>query len=371
MNGMIIKRGNRYSVVVELDRDPVTGKRRRKWHSGYRTKRDAEAARVEILSRLQRGEYVSPSKLTVRGYLEDEWLPAIRASLRPSTFTSYALNVRRVTDRIGSTRLQQLTAPALNRLYGELGESLSPRTVRYVHTVLRHALADAVKWNRLVRNVADSAEPPSAKAARAKPMRTWSAEELRRFLEHVSGDRLAAAWRLSAMTGMRRGELLGLRWRDVDLEAGRVAVVQTLIGEREFSQPKTDRSRRSVELDDETVAVLRAHRRRQLAERLAIGPAWRGEHDLVFCQEDGAPLWPQSFSRSFERRSKDAGLPRIRLHDLRHTHATLALQAGIHPKVVSERLGHASVAITLDTYSHATPAMREDAAARVAALLTP
>jgi integrase len=157
-------------------------------------------------------------------------------------------------------------------------------------------------------------------------------------------------------------------WRDLDLEAGRLAVVQTLVGKRQVSRPKTDRSRRSIAIDPATVTALREHRKRQLEERLAWGPAYQGR-DLVFCREDGSPIWPRSFSRAFDRHVKDAGLPTIRLHDLRHTHATLALQAGVHPKVVSERLGHSGVGITLDTYSHAIPAMQEDAAAKVAALL--
>jgi integrase len=202
-------------------------------------------------------------------------------------------------------------------------------------------------------------------------MRTWSADELRRFLEHVRADRLYAAWRLAATTGMRRGELLGLRWRDVDLDTARLSIVQTLIEGKEaprFSEPKTDHGRRSIALDAETVAALREHRKRQVEERLAWGPAYQ-DHGLVLSREDGSPIWPRTFSRGFGRHAEDAELPTIRLHDLRHTHATLALSAGIHPKVVSERLGHSTVSITLDTYSHAIPAMQEDAAAKVAALI--
>jgi integrase len=368
MRGHVRKRGSTWCVVVDVGRNE-RGKRVQKWHSGFGRRKDAERALTEILGRLESGAYVEPSKLTVRGFLEDEWLPAVRASLRPLTFESYELNIVRVVDSIGSVRLQQLTPAVLNRLYGELGQGLSARSVRYVHTVLRHALADAVKWNRLVRNPADAAEPPSAKAAKAPPMRTWSAAELRAFLDHVADDRLYAAYHLAATTGLRRGELLGLRWRDVDLDASRLAVVQTIVGKRQVSQPKTDRSRRSVALDPATVAALREHRKRQLQERLAWGPAYESEHDLVFCGEDGSPIWPRSLSRAFERHARQAGLLAIRLHDLRHTHATLALQAGVHPKVVSERLGHLGVGITLDTYSHAIPAMQEDAAAKVAALL--
>jgi integrase len=157
----------------------------------------------------------------------------------------------------------------------------------------------------------------------------------------------------------------------VDLDSGRLAITRTLIdapSAPRFSEPKTNRSRRSVALDAESVAVLREHRKRQFEERLAWGPAYQ-DQGLAFCREDGSPLWPRSFSRAFDRHAATASLPAIRLHDLRHTHATLALSAGVHPKVVQERLGHATIAITLDTYSHVLPGMQEDAAAKVAALI--
>jgi integrase len=171
---------------------------------------------------------------------------------------------------------------------------------------------------------------------------------------------------------MRRGELLGLRWRDVDLEAGRVSVTRSLVSVRNrlsFSEPKTRRGRRSIAVDSGTVAQLRAHRKRQAEERLALGLGRPGRDALVFTDPLGEPVKPDSFSQFFDRRVKQLELPRIRLHDVRHTHATLALEAGIHPKVVSERLGHASVAFTLDTYSHAVPALEEQAAEQIAAVL--
>lgn len=195
-------------------------------------------------------------------------------------------------------------------------------------------------------------------------MTTWSAEELRHFLKSIQGDRLYAAFLLAATTGMRRGEVLGLRWRDVDLAAARVSIRQTLITigyELAWSTPKTDRGRRNVALDPTTVEALRAHRAQQLEERLLLGPSFRDD-DLVFCQPDGAPIHPDSLCGLFERFAKRASLPRIRFHDLRHTHASLALTAGVHPKVVSERLGHADIALTLNTYSHAIPALQETAA---------
>jgi integrase len=275
-------------------------------------------------------------------------------------------------ERIGQTPLQRLTPATLNALYGELGESPSPRTTRYVHTVLRRALADAVRWDRLARNPADVANPPSAKAAKAPRPRTWTADELRAFLDSVHGSRLYPLWLLYATTGLRRGEALGLRWRDLDLVAGTIAVATTRIAvghEIVDSTPKSGHGR-AVALDPVTVAALREHRKRQAAERLALGAAYRdGAH--VFAWEDGRPLHPDYVSKAFRDAVGPARLPRIRLHDLRHTWASLALQAGVSPKVVSERLGHALVSFTLDVYSHVLPGLQEDAAAKVAALITP
>jgi integrase len=274
-------------------------------------------------------------------------------------------------------QLQKLTPPAINAFYAELLErgrkdgrrGLSAKSVRNIHGILHRALRDAVRWGRLPRNVADLADPPRWERPE---MRVWSPGQLRTFLSSVENDRLYAAWRLVASTGLRRGELVGLRWSNVDLERASIAVVQARAVVRyddvRVSEPKTARGRRAVALDAGTVAALRAHRARQAADRLAIGPGWR-ESDLVFTQADGSPIHPQRLTAWFEQAARRAGLPPIRLHDVRHSYATLALQAGIHPKVVSERLGHATVAITLDVYSHVTESMQQEAAATVAALL--
>jgi integrase len=188
---------------------------------------------------------------------------------------------------------------------------------------------------------------------------------------------LEVAILLGATTGMRRGEVLGLRWSDVDLDAGRLSVRQTLSAPRNpdtgqhvpvFGEPKTKQGKRSVPLPAQTVAALRAHRKEQMRERLMAGPGWQ-DHGLVFCEPDGQPIHPDRFRKRFEHRVQRSGLPPIRFHDLRHTYATLALQAGVHAKVVSEILGHASIGITLDTYSHAVPGLQESAAETVAALV--
>jgi len=366
VRGTVIKRGKSWAVVVEVGRDPNTGKRVRKWHSGYRTKRDAERARIEILSRLDHGTYVSPDRRTVGSYLEGDWLPAVKARLKASTWDSYSRNIRlHISPELGPIPLQALTATRLNEFYASLisegrrdgNGGLAPKTVRYLHGIIRKALADAARWNLLQRNVADQADPPTIRST-APEMKTWTADELAQFLDFVSDDQLYAAWVVAATAGLRRGEVLGLRWIDIDLNASRLSVQQTLVSvayETRFSVPKTARSRRSVSLDATTVAALRAHRKRQLEERMSWGQAYR-DSGLVVTREDGTLVHPDRFTQMFDKHVKDAGLPRIRLHDLRHTHATLALGAGVHPKVVSERLGHATVA-SPSTCTH-TPSRR-------------
>ena len=202
-------------------------------------------------------------------------------------------------------------------------------------------------------------------------MVTWTAEQLRSFLDGVRDDRLHAAYVLLATTGMRRGEALGLRWADLDLEEGHAAIRQTVIAvnhQPSIGTPKTAKGRRTVRLDKATVTALREHRKRQAEERLQMGTGWT-DRGLVFCRVDGHLLHPERFSRSFGDRVRKLGLPKIRLHDLRHGWATMALAAGVHPKVVQERLGHANIGITLDVYSHVTAGLHDDAAERVAGLV--
>jgi len=377
MRGHVRRRGKLWNVIVDIGYDEG-GRRRQKWYSGFKTKRAAQERLTELLTSLRSGAYVEPSKRTLTVFLR-EWLDSMRATVRPSTWAAYKMLAEvHIVPAVGMVPLQRLAAGQLNALYADLLENgrrdgkggLSPRTVAYVHATIRKALAEAVRWQLLTRNVAEQATPP-----RQQPngsLRTWSAAELRAFLAHVESDRLYAAYVLAATTGLRRGELLGLRWRDLDLNAGRLAVVQTIVSVNyavSFSTPKTARGRRSVALDRDTIAILRGHRTRLLEERLSLGLGSPKDDDLVFTGIEGSPLHPGQFSDRFDRLVRTAGLPRIRFHDLRHTHATLALAAGVHPKVVSERLGHSTVSITLDTYSHAIPAMQEEAAGRVAALV--
>jgi integrase len=358
-----------------------TIRRRQEMKAGFGTKREAQEALTKVLASLSCGTHIEPSRLRTREFLTDEWLPAIRSTIRPTTYLSYEGHVRcHLVPALGTLPLQQLTPPRINAFYSHLltegrGEGkggLSPATVRRVHATLHRALKDAVRWNRLMKNPVDSADPPRLAAADAE-MKVWSATELKTFLAAQRETRLYPLWLTLATTGMRRGEVLGLRWEDVDLEARRLSIRRTrvMLGYAiHASEPKTRRGRRMIALDPTTNAKLGEHRRRQEEERLVHGPGWM-DTGHVFTREDGEPYHPERVSKLFTGSAKRAGLPRIRLHDLRHTYATLALSAGIHPKVVSERLGHASIAITLDTYSHAVPALSEEAASQVAALVLP
>jgi integrase len=374
------RRGSRWAYVVELAPDPTTRKRKQKWVGGFRTRAEAKAARDKALGELVTGAYVAPTRQTVAEFL-DEWLDARASSLAESTEASYRRNVaNHVIPYIGSARLFAVDAGTLNTLYGELlarggrgrlaGRGLSPRTVRYVHTIVRAALADAVKWGRLGRNPADAASPPKGRSVAPPEIQTWSAETLSAFLTRSSSDddRYFPLWHLLAMTGARRGEMLGLRWADVDFDGHRLSIRQTVVNVKNvatLSVPKTPESKRPIAIDQRTVAVLVAWRRVQAAERLLIGPGYR-DHDLVFAKPTGEPLHPERVSREFDRRITRWSFPRITVHGLRHTWATLALAAGVHPRVVQERLGHTMVTTTLQIYSHTTPVLHADAADTVA-----
>jgi integrase len=306
----------------------------------------------------------------------DEWLELCSArGLRAITVQGYRIALRLYLElEVASKPLASVTGQDLNALYRRLlrngrrdGRGLSARTVRYLHTILSRAFSDAVRAGAIEVNPARSADPPSPRASRAQIFDVWSPSELAQFLHAALDDPLYVAFRLAAATGLRRSELLGLRWCDIDLVARELRVVQALVcvgNVLRITPPKTERSRRGVALDHETSAILARYR--SLAEK-AEG---FDDRDLVFRRPNREPIHPALLSYHFQQRIRLAGVRRIRFHDLRHSHATHALQAGVHPKVVSERLGHSSVMITLDTYSHVLPGLQREAAEAVAALLT-
>jgi integrase len=368
MRGTVYKRGSSWTVVYD-EQAADNGKRRQRSKGGFGTRKEAERFLTKQLDRLDNGSYAAPSKVTVAEFLETEWLPAVEGTLRPLSVQRYRAVVRLyIRPRIGAQRLQGLSPGHLNGLYAELEQAgLSVATRRLVHAVMGRALRDAERWGRVPRNVARMADPPTRGGSRAH---AWTAGELRRFLEHVADDRLAALWRLAATTGMRRGELAGLTWRALDLDGARLSVEQQLVptrGGATFGPPKSGRGRRTVALDPQTVGMLRAHRETQLLERDFAGPAYT-DRDLVFADALGGPIHPQRLTEWFSKHRMAAGITTGSLHTLRHTAATLALTSGVPVHIVAARLGDSPTEI-LKTYAHLLPQSDELAAERIAAVI--
>ena len=369
--GQIIDRGeNRWLVRAFLGRDAKTGKRRYHSKTIEGTKREASQYLTKVLREMDTGLYVEQSQVTLGDFL-DKWLVVVagpRVSER--TLADYRGNLTRyIRPTLEERRLQDLRPFEIQTLYAAMLErGLSPRTVRATHAPLRSALDQAVKWQLVPRNPARLVDLPKQPK---QERRVLTAEEASRFLVSAREDRLHALWVVLLTTGLRPGEALGLRWEDWEGDRLRVqrSLTRTAEGGWVLAEPKTSRSRRSVTLPSSTSEPLGTHRVNQARERLQRGMGYQDD-GLVFCTAQGTPLdLPGVTRRHFHPILKAAGLERIRVYDLRHTCATLLLAAGEHPKIVSERLGHASVTLTLDTYSHVLPDMQEGAAKKLEDLL--
>jgi len=372
MKGHIYKRSpGSWTIVYDLPLDTVTGKRRQKSQTVKGTKRDAERALREIITSIEQGAYVKPNKLTL-GELLRLWIKDY-ASMNTTDRTqeSYSSIVEtHLILALGRIPLTDLQAQHVQSYYSsKLSEGradgkggLSARSVVYHHRILSKALDYAVKMGLVVRNVANVVQPP--RVARVT-MRTLSPEEVARFLEAAQDTDYYVYFSTLLYTGLRRGELLALRWRNLDLEAGTLTVVETAYrlgnGDYIIKEPKTPQRRRTVTLPPSLVELFKAYLADQELLRIQLGVSLNAD-DFVFIRPDGSPINPNAVTLAFRRIIKKASLRSLRIHDLRHTHATLMLKAGVHPKVVSERLGHANIGITLDIYSHVLPGIQEAAA---------
>jgi integrase len=330
----------------------------------------------------ERGRDLSVKTQTVAQFLTC-WLEDVaRPSVRPATFESYSYLVSvHLVPAIGNHKLPSLTPQHVQRLLKDKGAAgLSPRTVTYIRAVLRRALGHALKWGMVSRNVATLVDPPRTER---KPVNPLSPKQVRRFLEVTKEEPLGPLFHVALATGLRQGELFGLRWHDVDLDQGTLRVMfalqyQVVIGASETGPrrqpvlvaPKTEKSRRSVFLPASAVAALKAQRTRQLEARLALGQEWRNALDLIFTSPTGAPLHPSNVTHRLHQALAGAGLPRQRFHDLRHGCASLLLTQGVPLKTVQDVLGHSQISLTADTYAHLAPAMKRDAADSLEAILT-
>lgn len=333
---------------------------RKKFFTGP-TRKEVQARLQAAQHAQQEGRLAIGRDQSVRDYLARWQEEIVRHSVRESTRLNYELAVRRLLPLMGQAKLRALTPEQIQLAYSKLLEAhLSARTVRQVHMVLRRALKQAVLWRLLDRNPTDAARPPRPER---KEMKVLDRHQVTRLLAGTANDRDHALWTLLVTTGIREGEALGLRWGDIDLELGSITVrraLQRLGGRATFVEPKTARSRRTVPIPPSTRAVLSEHRRRQREEQMLFGLAFEAQ-DLVFCTADGRPLNPSSVCIRLHLTLKRLGLPQIRVHDLRHTAATHLLVRGVHPKVVQDLLGHSTIAITLDIYSHVMPSLARDA----------
>jgi integrase len=357
MSGSVKQDKKRRTWFYVADVPSAGGGRKQARARGFRTKKEAEAALAKLMSEVRQGVYVPNVVTTLSSFLNETWLPSITSRVQPTTADGYRRIVKtHIVPALGGVKVQALSEPMVEAWVANLVASgLNPKTVRNIHAVLSKAMADAIRLRLVSRNAASKAMLP--KVFRPTP-RAWREDDLRVFLGRVKDDRWAAMWRLLATTGMRRGEVLGLRWADVDLDEGSVNVVwqRTVAGGRVAEgQPKTNSGLRTVALDPGTVASLRAWRKVHHAERLAMGPGWVDPDGHMFTWPDGQPLWPQTITRWFKNHCTAAGLPTIGVHGLRHTAATWLISSGESPKVVSQRLGHSHVSITLQLYSHVLP----------------
>ena len=368
-----------WQYIVDRGDDPKTGRRRQRHKRGFTTQAEAAVALDEARRAIEMGGHLfDVEHLTFLEYL-DLWLDGLPSTdVKARTISDYRNETRRyIRPHVGDVKLTKLTPLHLERLYRTLlaeggmnGRPLSPKTVLRVHRVIRKAIGDAERKGIVQRNVARLADKPSTSQLDTERP-AWTPEELRTFLDAAEGHELFPLFRLGALTGMRRGELCGLRWEDVDLAGRTLRVRQTLAminGTPKVEPPKSRRSRRTIDIDDKTAEILRSHRRQQLEAAEFVGEGWQ-ESGYVFRTVIGTAQHPDNVSKRFTALVRTIDVSYLTLHGLRHTHATHLLAMGKNPRMVSERLGHADVAFTLQVYGHVLPGHQREAAEAAAALL--
>jgi integrase len=352
MKGHIRARGNAWAIVIDIK--TPSGERRRKWHSFKGTKREAQAECARLITELKAGSYVEHDKKTLNEFL-DKWEADWAANnVNPKTAERYSELLRNhVRPHIGTKRIQAIRPEDLNRLYSDLRQKLAPRTVRHVHGLLHRVFGHAAKWGTITRNVVGFVDAPKVPVVEAPALQL---SEIPKMLASLRGRVLFPIAVVALGTGMRRGELCALRWRDVDLDGGSLRVERSLEETRKgglrFKEPKSARGRRTISLSPAVVAELRAHWKAQQEQRLALGLGKASGDALVFATWEGKPRQPGILTHEFSGAMERIGLPHVTLHSLRHTHASQLITSGMDILTVSRRLGHSSPTITLSVYGH-------------------
>lgn len=343
--------------VATVSLGMVNGKRKRKYIYG-RTRAEVNRKRIQLQNEHQRGVPVQTASTTMATFL-DRWLATVKPTIRPKTFKSYEMIVQRhLVPALGRVKVEKVTQQHVQELMvAKTGEGLSVTNIR---NVLRAALNQAMRWDLVARNVASLVKPPAAQ--QYEPI-ILGKEQAGRLLGVIEGDRLYALYALALSLGLRQGEVLGLRWEDVDLDRGRIMVrrqLQVIDGVQQLTEPKSKTSRRTIPLPTSLIEILRLHRKRQLEERILAGGRWQSQWDLVFTTPIGTPLDDSNLRKHFKDALKTAGLPEMRFHDMRHSAASMLAALGVHPSVAQRILGHANISTTLAIYTHVEQvAMRE------------
>jgi integrase len=367
--GSVKKDGSSWYYILELGYGS-NGKRKQKKKRGFKTKKEAQAALVTAENELLKGTYIEPSKVLYRDYLHD-WMKDKRHSISSQTAAANDSYLRtHIIPSLGDIPMSKLTSLAIQRFITELKEKgLADSTVKRIYNIVNTSLNKAEKMQIIPKNVAALVDKPKVRKSEIK---VWDVNEVQQFLEIAKDSRYYVAFHLAVMTGMRQGEILGLRWIDVDFDNKTISIRQTLShdGKELKSGAKTSSSVRSIAIDDETVAVLQKHRKMIVEEKLKSGNVYT-DLGLVVCTSTGGICLPRSLSKFWDKLRSRSNLPKIKFHDLRHTHASLLLKQNVHPKIVSERLGHSSIQMTLDTYSHLLPNIQQDAAKELGKILFP
>jgi len=365
MRGHIRKRGEKYYIVLDIGVGD-NGVRKQKWHSGYKTKKEAEKTMVQLISDLEKGEYVNPSNITLSQFLS-EWLEdSKKPVLAPKTYASYSDIIRLyLKPLLGHKELSKLTPSIIQKYYSHLRDnsSLSNSSINYHHRLLRQALNHAVKWLYITKNPCDVVDPPKRNK---KEMQAWSISNVQKAQEIFKDSPIYLHVMLAIFTGMRAGEIGALKWTDFDFNNAVCTIrrtAQRVTGNLIFKEPKTENSTRIVVLQQTLIELLKREKKKQVENRLLFGSSYKMQFDgYISVRADGSFMEPDYVGKKFHKiLLKNPELPMIRFHDLRHTNASMMLASGIDMKTMSERLGHSQISITMDLYAHVSVEMQRKA----------
>ncbi len=373
MRGSVKKRGSTYSIIFDLGISPETGKRQQKWVGGFKSKKDAERALTEKLQLINTNRYFEPKRISFAGFL-DEWVEIYcRPKLAPKTLESYQSIMRLYfKPQLGDIEISRVSPAIIQKYYTSLkiAADLSDTSINYHHRLLNEIFKYAMKWQYIEQNPCDKVDPP--RKIRSE-MKVWDLDQAREAARVFKDSPVYIHVMMAIYTGLRLGEICGLMWEDIDTK-NKICTVrrtaQRVNGRIIFKQPKTIKSNRLVVLTDELVEILRQERKKQLEYKLLMGNSYKADYDgFLSVWEDGRFKEPDYVGKKFQKITSGSDLPVIRFHDLRHTHATMLIGAGVHPKVVSERLGHTTIGITMDLYSHVSVDMQRDAVSKLESMM--